>query len=175
MCPLTHTNIHPPIHTHTQYTLYLQRTEQAWKQMRWIEDAVQKGRDVSAGVETLLPLRQLRDAVKSHPPNGLTIKRSEDRKKSYMPHTLDCMQGENALFYKWQIHSWCKPLNIDQAHVVRADYVIRMFTLRHHGNDVIAVDIRLWLLLQTINFTLINIGAMRISLTEGRQSRSVFG
>ena len=58
-----------------------------------------------------------------------------------MLHTLDCMQGENALFYKWQFHFWYKPLNIDQAHVVRADYVIQMFTLRHHGNDVIAVDI----------------------------------
>ncbi len=31
--------------------------------MRWIDDAVQKGRDVALGTETLLPIKTMRETV----------------------------------------------------------------------------------------------------------------
>ena len=40
-----------------------QKTELEWKQMRWIDDAVQKGRDVALGTETLLPVKTMRETV----------------------------------------------------------------------------------------------------------------
>ena len=50
---------------------FQERTEQAWKQMRWIEEAVQTGRSQSAGVETLLPVKTFREAVRVVHGNGL--------------------------------------------------------------------------------------------------------
>ena len=50
---------------------FQERTEQAWKQMRWIEEAVQTGRSQSAGVETLLPVKTFREAVRIVHGNGL--------------------------------------------------------------------------------------------------------
>ena len=41
----------------------MQKTELEWKQMRWIDDAVQKGRDVDMGGETLLPVKAIRDII----------------------------------------------------------------------------------------------------------------
>ena len=40
-----------------------QKTELEWKQMRWIDDAVQKGRDLGMGSETLLLVKTIRDVV----------------------------------------------------------------------------------------------------------------
>ena len=42
---------------------YFQKTELEWKQMRWIDNAVQKGRDVALGTETLLPVKTMRETV----------------------------------------------------------------------------------------------------------------
>jgi hypothetical protein len=51
-----------PVSYHGTF-LIQQRTEQTWKQMRWIEDAVQKGRDHQAGYDTLLPLSLIRQNI----------------------------------------------------------------------------------------------------------------
>ena len=44
--------------------------------MRWIEDALQKGRDYESGSDTLIPILSLKEAIKAHPPpNGSGIRR----------------------------------------------------------------------------------------------------
>ena len=49
---------------------FQERTDQAWKEMRWIEEAVQKGRDQSASPNTLLPVKTFREVVRANIPNG---------------------------------------------------------------------------------------------------------
>ncbi len=46
--------------------------------MRWIEEALQRGRDPDSDSDTLISIRTLRESVSySHPQNGLTIRRGE--------------------------------------------------------------------------------------------------
>ncbi len=45
--------------------------------MRWIEEALQRGRDPSADTSAVIPIRALRENVSSHPPNGMTLRRGE--------------------------------------------------------------------------------------------------
>lgn len=49
-----------------------QRTDQVWRSMRWIEDALQNGRDASGS--SVVSLKKLRDTIKSQ--NGV-MKRGE--------------------------------------------------------------------------------------------------
>ena len=57
-----------------QLELFQERTELAWREMRWIEGAVQKGRNqatVSSGSCSLLPVKILREASRADLPRGL--------------------------------------------------------------------------------------------------------
>ena len=49
-----------------------QRTDQVWRRMRWIEDALQNGRDASGS--SVVSLKKLKDTIKSQ--NG-TVRRGE--------------------------------------------------------------------------------------------------
>ena len=65
----------------------LQKTELEWKQMRWIDDAVQKGRNVDLGTDILLPIKTLRDVV-SKQMEQEAIKRQRESKS----FTLKCQK-----------------------------------------------------------------------------------
>jgi hypothetical protein len=48
---------------------FQEKTDLAWKEMRWIEEALQKGRNPSTPVTSLLPVKMFRDAVRAHLPS----------------------------------------------------------------------------------------------------------
>ena len=56
-----------------QLESFQERTDAAWKEMRWIEDAVQKGRNQAtvSSASSLLPVKVLRDVTRINLPGGL--------------------------------------------------------------------------------------------------------
>ena len=56
-----------------QLESFQERTDVAWKEMRWIEDAVQKGRNQAtvSSASSLLPVKVLRDVTRINLPGGL--------------------------------------------------------------------------------------------------------
>ena len=56
-----------------QLESFQERTDAAWKEMRWIEDAVQKGRYQAtvSSASSLLPVKVLRDVTRINLPGGL--------------------------------------------------------------------------------------------------------
>ena len=54
-----------------QLESFQERTDSAWKEMRWIEDAVQKGRNQTTATSSLLPVKILRDVTRTNVPGGL--------------------------------------------------------------------------------------------------------
>lgn len=50
--------------------------------MRWIEDALQKGRDTTLGTDTLLPVKKIREAInKQNEQSELAMKRAKQEGK----------------------------------------------------------------------------------------------
>jgi hypothetical protein len=60
-------------------------TELEWKQMRWIDDAVQNRRDVALGTDILLPVRTMREVV---------AKQQEHLAKRQRESKLQCIYNE---------------------------------------------------------------------------------
>ena len=55
---------------------FQERMDLAWKKMRWIEEAVQKGRSQSTSPTSLLPVKAFREGVRTSLSTG-TMRKSE--------------------------------------------------------------------------------------------------
>ena len=65
----------------TLLVIFMQRKEQAWRQMRWIEDAVQKGRNNELGTDALLPIVMVRESIEKQRKEAARLRKEAEKKE----------------------------------------------------------------------------------------------